>query len=462
MATTSAQRTLGWLKQKLFINQVPAYGNSLFYSLGFLGLTCFALLIMTGIIMAWLGTNWWLTQPVGMYLRSVHLWSAQAFVLVIVLHGLVVLTTSAYKLTRRLTWVMGALVFSLILLETEFGYYLRGDFSSQYRALQGADFWNGAYLGRLINTLNHAEVYGIHVIYLPLVILLLLTVHYTLVKLRGIAKPYRPGTGVHMVKADHNRLFFRGLVLALLILLLATVFPSPIIEPVSLQKVATDDPSLFAQTLIDEYQHQSDTATYLDSIDPYVYDTRDIYIVKPYLAWLKTSPTATNELAVFQTQADDIQQQQLQTATTYFQNNNQSSSTSQPLIAVINALITMAQQGSYQPVIDQLNPQASPTYSLRLLSDTGVLENEADQLHITTDQWGMIREEHGKLPPGAWWLAPLGLLNHTVLANDATGDRDGAEILGLCLLLLVVFPFIPYLNRLPEKFPFARWIWKAK
>lgn len=463
MTAPTSQRLLGWMKQKLFINQVPAFGNSIFYALGFLGLTCFALLILTGVIMALFGANWWLTRPLGMFLRSVHLWSAQAFVLVIVLHGLVVLTTSAYKLSRRLTWVLGALVFSLILIETEFGYYLRGDFSSQYRALQGADFWNGAYLGRLINTLNHAEVYGIHVIYLPLTMLLLLTLHYSLVKFRGLAKPYRSDVHIRLVQADHRRLFLRGGLLALLIIALAVIFPSPIIEPVSIKKVATDDPALMAQTLINEYTRQSDTATYLDSTDPYAYDTRDIYIVQPYKAWLKPSSSSPNELSAFQKQPDAVQQQQIQDTTAYFQSSGPAGvPRSQPFMAIINSLVAMAQQGWYQQEIDNLNTQAQPTYSLRFLSDTGVLDNEADQLHITTDQWGMIREERGKLPPGAWWLAPLGLLDHTLLANDATGDRDGAEILGFCLLLLILFPYIPYLNRLPEKLPIARWIWKTK
>ena len=71
------------------------------------------------------------------------------------------------------------------------------------------------------------------------------------------------------------------------------------------------------------------------------------------------------------------------------------------------------------------------------------------------------REESGVLPPGAWWLAPLGILNHTILANNVNGDRDAAEILGLLALLLVLFPYIPFLNRIPEKLPFARWIWRS-
>ena len=73
----------------------------------------------------------------------------------------------------------------------------------------------------------------------------------------------------------------------------------------------------------------------------------------------------------------------------------------------------------------------------------------------------MLREEKGRIPPGAWWLAPIGLLNHTVLAHDDNGDRDGAIIMGLFLLLLIAFPYIPGLNRLPEWLKVSKLIWRV-
>jgi hypothetical protein len=52
-------------------------------------------------------------------------------------------------------------------------------------------------------------------------------------------------------------------------------------------------------------------------------------------------------------------------------------------------------------------------------------------------------------PPGAWWLAPIGVLNTTVLVGDENGDRDGAMILGILVLILGAVPFIPGVNKLP-------------
>ena len=450
------------IEEKLFIMEVPSYGNKLFYSLGFLGLTCLALLGVSGIVMVFFGPNWWLTSQWGIFFRSVHLWAVEAFFTVIILHGLVVLTTSGFKASRRFTWVLGATAFIAALFEAEFGYGLRGDFSSQYRVLQAADFWNGAYLGHFINALDYAQIYGIHVIVIPILLAGLLFLHYLLVKIRGIAKPYRNDFPVTMRTANHTRLFIRGAVLAAAIVLLAVIFPSPLIEPTTIQQVATTDPSTMAQTLMAEFAGTSDTATYMDSIDPYTYSTRNVYVAVPYDQYIATAGT-TNELAVFAADPAAEQQANIDQATAYF-NSDGSAGTStlaaNPLIPVVSSLVAMGQSGLYESAIDGENPAIRPTYSLRFLSDTGVLDAEATQLHITTDQWGMMREEYGILPPGAWWLAPLGVLDHTVLANDQNGDRDGALILGIFALLLILFPYIPYLNRLPEKLHLAEFIWK--
>ena len=121
----------------------------------------------------------------------------------------------------------------------------------------------------------------------------------------------------------------------------------------------------------------------------------------------------------------------------------------------------MAQSGLYEAALQKEVSQGDDrTYVTRFLADTGVMDAKAQDLKMTTDQYGMLREEKGILPPGAWWLAPLGLLDHTILANDVNQDRDGAEILGLMVLLLIAFPYIPYLNRLPEKIGLDKFIWR--
>lgn len=447
--------------QKIMIKEVPAYANKLYYSLGFLSMTSFLILIITGIVMVAYGPDWWLTSDIGKYFRSVHLWATQAFVLFIILHLLIVFFTSGFKKPRRLTWVIGALMFFFVLAEAEFGYVLRGDFSSQWRALQGADLYNGTGIGAWLNNLNYRQIYGIHIVAIPLLILGLLFLHYLLVRFLGIAKPYRKDIKAPTVKANHSVLFARGGVLVALIMLLAVIFPSPFLKPDTIKEVAQTDPKLIGQTLIKEFNHTSDTATYLDSIDPYKYDTRAIYIEQPYANLVALQHT-TNLMQKYNSQPKTLQDTQFKQASDYFDNAFPAKDdAANPLEQIILSLINMSAAGIYEPTLNVAGPSGDQsTYTLRFLADTGVMDQRAESLGITTDQYGMLREEKGHIPPGAWWLAPIGLLNHTVLAHDDNGDRDGAIILGGFLLILIALPYVPGLNRLPDWLKVYKIIWR--
>ncbi len=473
-AATNAFTTL---RDKIYIHELPSYANKIFYSLGFLALTALLMLVATGIVLAFMGPTWWLTSTWGIHFRSIHSWSVQAFMAILFCHVLVGLSTSAFKPPRRMVWVFGAIIFCLALIQTEFGYALRGDFSSQYRIISGADFWNGAYLGWLINPENLTLDFATHVAIIPLTILGLFVLHYLLEHTYGIAKPYRKDIAYKVVPANHIPMYVRGGALVVLILAMAWLFPSPFVAPETISGVAQTDPQLVAQTLLQEFDHTSGTATYLDSIDPYTYDTRQVYVVVPYeqVATLETNNlgSTTDAWTTFQTESSDQQQSDIAAAHAYFDatttpitatsSAQQQSFANNPVITIINSLVPTAQSGLYESIINHESPNTNYTYNIRFLTDLGVLDTEAAAVHITTAEWGMAREETGsltKLPPGAWWFAPIGILNSTVLAGDNNGDRDAAAILGLVMLVFILFPYIPYLNRVPEYLPFAKWIWK--
>ena len=442
---------------RLMIREVPSFGNKFFYSLGFLSMTSFLVLLVTGVVMAFFGPDWWLTDNVGKYFRSIHLWATQAFVVFVILHLLVVFLTSGFKKPRRLTWVIGVLMFMFVLAEAEFGYVLRGDFSSQWRALQGADFYNGTGLGYWINNINYRQIYGIHVVVIPLLILGLLSLHYLLVRVLGIAKPYRKDVHKPTVAANHKLLFMRGGGLIVLLLILAAALPSPFIKPDSIQSVAQSDPKLVASTMMSEFDRSSDTAGYMDSINPYNFDTRTVFVTAPY-SQLTSARNLPDKLAAFNAEPAVLQDQHVKQAKDYYDNKYPAAADkNNPVEQMINPLVQLAAAGLYEPAV---NSAGQTNYGLRFLADTGVLDDRAQALGITTDQYGMLREEKGRIPPGAWWLAPIGLLNHTVLANDDNGDRDGAIILGVFMLLLLVFPFIPILNRIPDWLKVYKLIWR--
>jgi cytochrome b561 len=460
------QKSLVKILADLMIKDAPSYANKIYYSLGFLSMISFVVLIATGTVMVFFGPDWWLTSGLGTYMRSMHLWATQAFVLFILLHVTVVFFTSGFKKPRRLTWMLGVLMLFVVLAETEFGYAIRGDYSSQWRGLQGADFYNGSGLGWWLNPLNYKQIFGIHIVVIPLVLIGLLFLHYLLVKVLGIAKPYRKDITVKTVPANHKLLFARGGVLIILIMILALVFPSPYIKPTTIQTIAQQDPYLMGQTLVSEFDKSSDTATYVDNIAPYTFSTKAVYIEAPYSQYIQTQQGKTNEVAVFNAEPAATQAQQLKDASDYYgQDKPAGKPPASPVTSIVDSLTTMAQAGLYESSLASAAGQKGytdgSTYVLRFLSDTGVLEDKATTLRITTDQYGMIREEKGRTP-GAWWLAPIGLLNHTVLANDDNGDRDAAIIFGSLLLTMLAFPFIPYVNQLPDKLKVYKFIWRER
>ena len=475
---TNAFKTL---LNKVYFHRLPSYGNKIFYGLGFLALTCLVILAASGITMAFMGQSWWLHNPWGIYVRSVHLWTVQAFIAILILHILVGFTTSGFRKPRRMVWVFGATIFCLALIQTEFGYGLRGDFSSQFRAVSGADFWNGSYLGYWLNPLNYNQEFALHVAIIPLAIFLLFIAHYLLEHTYGIAKPYRDDVKYKMVPADHKVMYQRGVALVGAILVLAFFFPSPYVKAITISGISQQDPARVARNIFHEFNRTSDTATYLDSIDPYTFDTRQVYVAIPYQklaaamgikpnAWEEFSHATPVQQALYTAQAKQYFSGTLASTTppavAHEATSTATSTVANPVIAMINTLMPAAQNGTYAAILNQENPSENYTYTLRFLNDMDLFEEKAKTLDMDTAQWGMTKDETGsvwKLPPGSWWLTPLGAINSTFnLLSNPYGDRDAAWGLGALMLIFITFPYIPFLNRLPEALHLAPLIWKTK
>ena len=472
---TNALRTI---LEKVYFHRLPSYGNTIFYGLGFLALTCLVLLGISGLTLAFMGQNWWLFTPWGIYVRSVHLWTVQAFIFILILHGLVGFTTSGFRKPRRMVWVFGATIFCLALIQTEFGYGLRGDFASQFRAVSGADFWNGAYLGYWLNPLNYSQTFLIHVALIPLAIFVLFIAHYLLEHTYGIAKPYRSDISYTMEAADHRIMYARGIALLLAIFTLAFFFHSPYVPAVRIADIARARQPLVTTTLLQEFDRTSGTATYLDSIDPYSFDTRQVYVVSPYetyrasertaVAASGTPETAPDAWKAFANASPSARRAYVAQAYRFASSSDQGryATSSNPVISMLQTLIPMTKSGLYESLLDAENPSINYTYSLRFLDDMGIPEERAATLHMSTVEWGMVKDETGsiyKLPPGSWWLMPLAVSNYVFdLPDKAYGDRDAAEILGVLVILAITFPYIPYLNQLPEKLDLAPFIWRRR
>ena len=120
-----------------------------------------------------------------------------------------------------------------------------------------------------------------------------------------------------------------------------------------MQGISQSQPDTVAVTLLNEFNYSSGTATYLDTIQPYTFNTRNVYVTVPYDKYVNLTGTKNWEEAYFAEQPAS-QNASLVQAFSYFQNNGTISgslNSSNPLIEVAGRLVTMAQDGIYGPVL---------------------------------------------------------------------------------------------------------------
>lgn len=83
----------------------------------------------------------------------------------------------------------------------------------------------------------------------------------------------------------------------------------------------------------------------------------------------------------------------------------------------------------------------------------------AEQLDLSSDQWGVLHETGNY--PGAWWLFPYAFLYHVPPMNNSTNaDIQAIFIITLIFLFLIFLPVIPIFNRLPRWLRVYKLIWR--
>lgn len=238
--------------------RVPEYANSLPYMLGGTALGCFVILALTGIYIAqfynpstpataYQSVIYIMTQaPFGAFVRSIHYWAANAFILIILLHLIRVFISGSYKKPRELTWLTGLLLFALSL-----GFYFTGSVLKQDQEAVEALTHNigiGELLGGIgtwftsgfaVSVSLVARVLFAHITILVFFFLAVLALHLYLIKLHGISpKPTldavsrsTEGEGESRFTAHLKRLTGYALLLFALLGVLAILFPAPLGTP---------------------------------------------------------------------------------------------------------------------------------------------------------------------------------------------------------------------------------------
>jgi quinol-cytochrome oxidoreductase complex cytochrome b subunit len=138
--------------------------------------------------------------PFGRFIRGLHKWSASLLITLIILHALRVFISRAYRPPRELNWLSGAVLFILVMLEGFSGYLLPWDQKAYWATLVGTNIISlfpfiGNFLlsilrgGGDVNGATLIRFYGFHILWLPLLIMLFLWMHFHMIKKLGIARP---------------------------------------------------------------------------------------------------------------------------------------------------------------------------------------------------------------------------------------------------------------------------------
>ncbi|MEU8511080.1 cytochrome b N-terminal domain-containing protein [Kitasatospora sp. NPDC048722] len=175
--------------EKLLPESQPAYMASWIYVFGVLTVAALVVVLVSGGVLALFGPAWWHVSSVGKYVNSVHLWSVELFMAVMVIHLWGKFFMAAWRGRRALTWMTGAVTF-LASIGTAFtGYVVQQNFDSQWISGQAKDALNAVGVGAWFNVLDFGQMLMWHIVLLPLVIGLLTVWHVLLVRMRGIVPP---------------------------------------------------------------------------------------------------------------------------------------------------------------------------------------------------------------------------------------------------------------------------------
>lgn len=143
--------------------------------------------------------------PFGAFVRSIHRWGANLALILVVLHVLRVVFTGAFRGARRGNWIVGLLVLFLVLGSNFTGYLLPWDQVAYWAVTISTGMLDyvpavGPMLQRLlrggadVGSRTLTTFYVLHIVFLPVAMMVLLALHFWLVrKAGGVVLPRAPG-----------------------------------------------------------------------------------------------------------------------------------------------------------------------------------------------------------------------------------------------------------------------------
>nr|MDQ2816085.1 cytochrome b N-terminal domain-containing protein [Actinomycetota bacterium] len=174
---------------KLLPDRQPAYVASWVYVFGVGALAAFGMAIVSGFAIALGGPDWWHTNLVGHFFNSLHLWSVELFMALLVIHLWGKFWMAAWRGRRTLTWITGVVAFIASIVECFTGYLSQQNFDSQWISASGKDAFNGVGVGAFFNLMNTGQMLLWHIVLIPIILSALIGAHVLLVRIRGVSRP---------------------------------------------------------------------------------------------------------------------------------------------------------------------------------------------------------------------------------------------------------------------------------
>jgi hypothetical protein len=502
---------------KLLPDRQPAYVASWVYVFGVASLAAFGVAIVSGFAIALGGPDWWHYNPVGHFFNSLHLWSVELFMALIVIHLWGKFWMAAWRGRRTLTWITGVVAFLASVVECFTGYLSQQNFDSQWIATNGKDAFNAVGVGAFFNLMNFGQMLLWHVVLIPIILIALVGAHVLLVRVRGVSHPLEAamprlqlknprtwlGTAVERRAARAaDRAPWRGptrrydiikegtiasVVILALTFGLAGLLSSPDVPPVTIQSWAQVAPADFLGTAAIELNGTSLTATYgppyntngtpqselfapanwfgvTQPIDP-----AQTFVIAPLSKIAPTDSPLAAALARYDAAAPA---QQLKWANSYasavtkvkFADGSPvvPPAADGPVPIMMSNLLTMARSGGIDSALIAEQPFYGTNYTnpLMFINDGQYYPGLAAQMNLTGDQWGVMNETGSY--PGQPWLWLYQLWYHVPgWRNSANADLIAIYMTGLATLLLILVPFIPGLRDIPRLVPVHRLIWRS-
>jgi ubiquinol-cytochrome c reductase cytochrome b subunit len=175
--------------EKLLPDDQPAYVSSWIYIFGVLTLAALAVIIGTGVVLAFEGPAWYHVSHAGKFSNSLHFWSVQLFFVFMVIHLWGKFWMAAWRGNRTATWMTGAVAFVASIATAFTGYLVQTNFDSQWISFEAKDGFNSMGVGAWFNVTNLGQMLLLHVAFLPLILGAITVVHVLMVRKRGVVPP---------------------------------------------------------------------------------------------------------------------------------------------------------------------------------------------------------------------------------------------------------------------------------